>query len=159
MEKQTYRNGLTTQGWGKEGEGEMYGESSMETYITKCKWIANGNLFYDSRNSNRGSVTKNGWGGRWEGGLGRRRHGCNYDWFFLMYNRKPQNTVKQLSFNLNKERKKRKKMMKEKNCQPSTRLPRPDLWLKNCISSFLFLGSGSINCNLQGGICHLSLTP
>ena len=81
----------------------------METYITKCKWIANGNLFYDSRNSNRGSVTKNGWGGRWEGGLGRRRHGCNYGWFFLMYNRKPQNTVKQLSFNLNKEKKKRKK--------------------------------------------------
>ena len=37
MEKQTYRNGLTTQGWGKEGEGEMYGESSMETDITKCK--------------------------------------------------------------------------------------------------------------------------
>ena len=26
-----------------------------------------------------------------------------------MYNRKPQNTVKQLSFNLNKEKKKRKK--------------------------------------------------
>ena len=49
------------------------------------------------------------WGGRREGGLGRRKHGCNYGWFLLMYNRKPQNTVKQLSFNLNKDRKKRKK--------------------------------------------------
>ena len=23
--------------WGEEGEGEMYGESNMETYITICK--------------------------------------------------------------------------------------------------------------------------
>ena len=29
------------------GEGEMYGESNMETYITICK-IANGNLLYAS---------------------------------------------------------------------------------------------------------------
>ena len=36
------------------GEGEMYGESNMETYITICK-IANGNLLYGSGNSNRGS--------------------------------------------------------------------------------------------------------
>ena len=49
------------------GEGEMCGESNMETYITVCK-IANGNLLYDSGNSNRGPVTiqKVGWGGRWE---------------------------------------------------------------------------------------------
>ena len=24
-------------GWGKEGEGGMYGKSNMETYITECK--------------------------------------------------------------------------------------------------------------------------
>ena len=24
-------------GWGEEGEGGMYGESNMETYITDCK--------------------------------------------------------------------------------------------------------------------------
>ena len=39
-----------------EREGEMYGESNMETDITMCK-IANGNLLYGSRNLNRGSVT------------------------------------------------------------------------------------------------------
>ena len=38
------------------GEGEMYGESNMETYITIRK-IVNGNLLYDSGNSNRDSVT------------------------------------------------------------------------------------------------------
>ena len=38
------------------GEGEMNGESNMETYITMCK-IANGNLLYGSGNPNRGSVS------------------------------------------------------------------------------------------------------
>ena len=38
------------------GEGEMYGKSNMETYITLCK-IANRNLLYGSGNSNRGSVS------------------------------------------------------------------------------------------------------
>ena len=35
MEKQTKRTDLCTQGEG--GEGEMYGESNRETYITICK--------------------------------------------------------------------------------------------------------------------------
>ena len=35
----------------------MYRESNMETYITICKMIANGNLMYVSENSNRGSVS------------------------------------------------------------------------------------------------------
>ena len=39
-----------------------------------------------------------GWG--WEGGPEGRGHGCTYGWFLLMYDRKPQNSVKQLSFNL-----------------------------------------------------------
>ena len=38
------------------GEGEMYGKSNRETYITLCK-IVNGNLLYGSGNSNRGSVS------------------------------------------------------------------------------------------------------
>ena len=41
--EQTYGRGE------KGGEGEMYGESNMETYITICK-IANGNLLYGSGN-------------------------------------------------------------------------------------------------------------
>ena len=42
--------------------------------IPYVKHKANGNLLYDSGNSNRGSVTgcRVGWGGRWEGGLGGR---------------------------------------------------------------------------------------
>ena len=41
---------------------------------------------------------RSGWGGRWEEGLGGRGHGCTYGWF-LMFDRKQQNSVKQLSFN------------------------------------------------------------
>ena len=40
---------------GEEGEGEMYGESNMEIFNAICK-IADGNLLYDSGNSNRGST-------------------------------------------------------------------------------------------------------
>ena len=46
-------------GHGKRGgEGEMYGKSNMETYITICK-ITKGNLLYGSgiNQSNRGSVS------------------------------------------------------------------------------------------------------
>jgi len=32
--------------------------------------------------------------------IGGKRHWCTYGWFLLMYDRKPQNFVKQLSFNL-----------------------------------------------------------
>ena len=39
------------------GEGEMYGKSNMETYITICKIDSHGNLLYISGNSNRGSVS------------------------------------------------------------------------------------------------------
>ena len=36
---------------GEEGEGEMYGESNMETYITRCKiGLSSGNLLHDSGN-------------------------------------------------------------------------------------------------------------
>ena len=41
----------------KGGEGEMYGESNMETYITMCKIDSQGNLLYGSGNSNRSSVS------------------------------------------------------------------------------------------------------
>ena len=63
--------------------------------------IANGDLLCDSGNSDRGSVTdwRVGWGGRWEGGLRGRGHGCTCSWFLLMCDRKPQNSVNQSSFN------------------------------------------------------------
>jgi len=60
------------------GEGEMYGESNMEIYNTICK-IANGNLLYDSEiKQGLCDRLKGGMGGRWEGGLGRRRHRYTY---------------------------------------------------------------------------------
>ena len=57
--QQTYGHGGS--GW-VEGEGRMYGESNMETYI--CKTDTNENSLYDSSNSNQGSVTT------WMGGDG-----------------------------------------------------------------------------------------
>ena len=44
------------------GEGEMYGKSNMETYITICKIGSKRDLLYGSGNSNRGSVST------WKGG-------------------------------------------------------------------------------------------
>ena len=46
----------------------MSGESSVEAYtLPYVKWIASGNLMYDSRSSNRGSVTTSRGGMEWEG--------------------------------------------------------------------------------------------
>ena len=54
MEKQREQ----TYGHGERGgEGELYGESNMETYITICKIDSQRNLLYGSGNSNRGSVS------------------------------------------------------------------------------------------------------
>ena len=45
-------------GEGEKGEGGMYGQTNMETYTWPyVKWVASGNLLYDSGNSNWGSVT------------------------------------------------------------------------------------------------------
>ena len=52
MEKQTQRIDLST--W---GEGEMYGKSNMETYITICKIDSQQEFAVWLRNSNRGSVS------------------------------------------------------------------------------------------------------
>ena len=41
----------------REREGEMYGKSNMETYITICKIDSQWEFVYGSRNSNRGSVS------------------------------------------------------------------------------------------------------
>ena len=40
-----------------------------------------------------------GWGGRWEGGSRGRGYMHTYGWFMLKFDRKQQNSVKQLSFN------------------------------------------------------------
>ena len=40
-----------------------------------------------------------GWGGRWEGGSKGWWYMYTYGWFILSFDRKQQNSVKQLSFN------------------------------------------------------------
>ena len=57
---QQWRNSPREQTYGhgeRGGEGEMYGKSNMETYITICKIDSNENLLYGSGNSNRSSVS------------------------------------------------------------------------------------------------------
>ena len=49
----------------EKGEGGMHGESNMETYATHGKQTVNGNLLYDTGNSDWGSVTR-GVGGRFK---------------------------------------------------------------------------------------------
>ena len=50
--------------WG--GEGDMYGKSNTETYITICK-IDNRNFLSGSGNSNRGCINLEGWDGEGDG--------------------------------------------------------------------------------------------
>ena len=57
------------------GEGEMYGKSNMETYITICKIDSQRELLYGSRNSKRGSVStqRSGMGRDMEGSFKKER--------------------------------------------------------------------------------------
>ena len=78
----------------------MYGVNNMETYIIICK-IANRKLLYGLRNS-KGAVYQPrgvGWGERWEEGLKGRGYMCTYGRFMLRFDRKQQNSVKQLTCN------------------------------------------------------------
>ena len=62
-------NRLMDMGKGEDGEDEMNGERSMEAYaLSYIKQIANGNLLYDSGNSNWGSVTTQRAGEGWKVG-------------------------------------------------------------------------------------------
>ena len=58
-------------------------------------------LLYGSGNLNRALYQPRGmvWGGRWEEGSKGRGYMYIYDWFMLRFDRKQQNSVKQLSFN------------------------------------------------------------
>ena len=66
LEKQIQRADLWT--WGKEEERVRYMERVTWKLILLCeKQIANGNLLYDSGNSNKGSVNLEGWVGEGDG--------------------------------------------------------------------------------------------
>ena len=62
---------------GEEGEGEMYGESNMETYNTICRTDSHWEPAICLRELKQGLCDNlEGWDG--EGGLGGRAHGCPY---------------------------------------------------------------------------------
>ena len=59
--------------WGGGEEGEMYGESNMETYIAICKMDSQGEFVVSLRKLKQGLLYQPrgmGWGGRWEGESG-----------------------------------------------------------------------------------------
>ena len=65
----------------KGGEGKMYGQSNMETYITICK-IDSQWEFAVAQESQTGALNQPrgvGWGGRWEGGLKGRGYMYTYE--------------------------------------------------------------------------------
>ena len=66
-----------TYGRGERGEeGEMYGKSNMETYITICKIDSQWEFAVWLRKLKQALYQPRGvgWGGRWEGCLRGRRH-------------------------------------------------------------------------------------
>ena len=94
-------NSEQTYGHGERGgEGEMYGESTMETYTTICKTHSQQEFAVWLRELKQGLCINLE---RWDGeGMGRRlkREGLYvYLWLIMLrFDRKQQNSVKQLSF-------------------------------------------------------------
>ena len=89
-------------GGGEEEEGEMYGESNLETYNTICKIDRQWEFAVWLREFKQVLCDiLEGWDGEgerrevWQGG----DLCATYGWLLLMFDRKPQNSVKQLSFN------------------------------------------------------------
>ena len=90
-------NSLINMGVGR-GECEMYGESNMETYITICQIDSQWELAVWLREFKQGlCINLEGWD--WKGDSRMRGHMHVYGWLMLIFDRKQQNSVKQLSFN------------------------------------------------------------
>ena len=86
-------------GGGEEGEGEMYGESSMETYNTICKIESQWEFAVWLGELKQGLCDNlEGWDG--EGDSGGRRCGYTYDWFLLMFWQKTTKFCKAIIFQL-----------------------------------------------------------
>ena len=81
-----------------EGEGGMNWESNIETYITICKIDSQWEFAVCLRELKQGlCINLEEWDG--EGGSRGRGHMYTYGWFILMFDRKQQNSIRQLSFN------------------------------------------------------------
>ena len=90
----------------------MYGESSMETYITICKIDKPMEICCMTQGTQSGALwqpRRLGWGGRQEVCSRGRAQMYTYGWFMLMFGRNQHNSVKQLSFNLKNKLKIKKK--------------------------------------------------
>ena len=87
---------------GEEGEGKMYGESNMETYITIYK-VESQCEFADWLRELKQGLCMNleGWYGEGDGREVQKGEGYmyTYGWFMLRSDRKQQNSIKQVSFN------------------------------------------------------------
>jgi len=79
----------------------MYAKSNVETYITICKIDSQREFAVCLRKLKQGLYQPRGvgWGGRWGGGSEGRGYMYTYGWLMLRFDRKQQNSVKQLSFN------------------------------------------------------------
>ena len=87
---------------GEEGEGEKYGESNMEIYITICEIESQWEFAIWLRELKPGLCNNlEGWDGEDDGREVQEGGdiGYTYGWFMLIFGRKQQNSVKQLSFN------------------------------------------------------------
>ena len=85
---------------GEEEEGELYGENNIEIHNTICKIDSQWESAAWLRELKQGLCNRRKGGmGRETGGRSEREgHGWTYGWSLLMNDRKPQNSVKQLSF-------------------------------------------------------------
>ena len=80
------------------GEGEMYRKSNMETHITICKIDIQWEFAVWLRKLKQGlCINLEGWD--WEGGSKGMGYMCTYGCHMLRFDRKPQTSVKQVSFN------------------------------------------------------------
>ena len=89
------------------GEDEMYGKSNMKTYITICKIDSQREFAVWLRKLKQGlCINLEEWDGRKVQKGGDILY--TYGWFMLRFDRRQQNSVKQLSFNkkINKFKKK-----------------------------------------------------
>ena len=83
----------------------MYGESNMETYITICKIDSKQEFAVWLRKLKQWlCINLEGWDGKGDGGQVQKggEYMYTYGWFMSRFDRKQQNSVKQLSFNKNK---------------------------------------------------------
>jgi len=81
---------------GEEGEREMYGESNPEIYNTMCKTDSQQKYTVWLRELKQELCDrlKGGMGSEMGGRSRGREHGCTCGLFLLVYDRKPQNSVK-----------------------------------------------------------------